>query len=386
MKPWIATVGLAAVTTIGVVAGSTVFAQRESTERERAAHLKLGQELPPPRLEEEKATKILVDEAIKAIEQQTTHPIERDQHPKQHGCVRARFLVAQGLSDKLRVGLFGEPRAHEAIIRFSNGQSQADNVPDVHGMAIKLLGVGGPTLLDDDANAGTQDFILVDHPVFFAIDPPDLVEFLAVRKEAQSGHLERVGGFKKQFAIAKDFFTLSVPSPLEMTYFSEAPYRLGTSSVKYSVAPAQENQSGRPALTKDSPQDALRAAMVEFLSTRRKSARFEFRVQLQTDPIKMPVEDPTVLWDSEWLTVATLVIEPQEFVRPEQLEFCENLSYTPWHSLPLHQPLGGINRARRSIYEATSKLRHEKNGVPRREPVVADLDRLFKPRASAQDR
>ena len=50
------------------------------------------------------------------------------------------------------------------------------------------------------------------------------------------------------------------------------------------------------------------------------------------------------------------------------MTFCENLSYTPWHSLPDHRPIGGINRARKVVYEAISKVRHDYNAVPRREP------------------
>jgi hypothetical protein len=53
-------------------------------------------------------------------------------------------------------------------------------------------------------------------------------------------------------------------------------------------------------------------------------------------------------------------------------EFCENLSYTPWHALPEHEPLGSINRARRAIYTAISKARHEINGARRAEPTPAD--------------
>jgi len=47
----------------------------------------------------------------------------------------------------------------------------------------------------------------------------------------------------------------------------------------------------------------------------------------------------------------------------------EQLSFTPWHSLPEHQPLGSINRARRVIYEAVSEFRHRINGTKRMEPT-----------------
>jgi hypothetical protein len=83
----------------------------------------------------------------------------------------------------------------------------------------------------------------------------------------------------------------------------------------------------------------------------------------------MPVEDPTIPWDAPYQKVATIRIPPQTFDTPEQLAFCENLSFTPWHALPEHRPLGGINRARKAVYAAVSAQRHELNGVPEREPT-----------------
>jgi hypothetical protein len=46
----------------------------------------------------------------------------------------------------------------------------------------------------------------------------------------------------------------------------------------------------------------------------------------------------------------------------------EHLSFSPWHGLVEHEPLGGINRVRRRVYEVISARRHDKNGEPRVEP------------------
>jgi hypothetical protein len=95
-------------------------------------------------------------------------------------------------------------------------------------------------------------------------------------------------------------------------------------------------------------------------------------VQFQTDAVRMPVEDPSVEWDervSPFVKVATLNIPQQVFDSEAQMNYCENLSFDPWHSLPEHQPIGGVNRIRKVVYERISTLRHTANGVPRREPA-----------------
>ena len=84
---------------------------------------------------------------------------------------------------------------------------------------------------------------------------------------------------------------------------------------------------------------------------------------------EVPVEDPTVDWKAPFRKVATIRIPPQVFDTPERKSFAENLSFTPWHSLPDHRPIGGINRARKAIYRAISIQRHTLNDAPRREPT-----------------
>ena len=61
----------------------------------------------------------------------------------------------------------------------------------------------------------------------------------------------------------------------------------------------------------------------------------------------MPIEDPTVEWKSAWERVATIEIDAQDFDFPERWEWGNKLSFSPWHALDEHRPLGGINRARK---------------------------------------
>ena len=111
---------------------------------------------------------------------------------------------------------------------------------------------------------------------------------------------------------------------------------------------------------------------VRATTTTHPAARFGFYIQRQGDPIAMPIEDPTVEWKSTWERVATIEIDAQDFDFPERWEWGNRLSFSPWHALEDHRPLGGINRARKIVYPASSKLRHENLNAPK-EPTAADI-------------
>jgi hypothetical protein len=99
---------------------------------------------------------------------------------------------------------------------------------------------------------------------------------------------------------------------------------------------------------------------------------FDIRLQLQTDPHRMPLENNAVLWPeklSPRVSAATLRIPRQKFDSPSQLDFDRRLSYNPWHCIAEHRPLGNQSRARRRMYDTLSKLRHSMNNVPLYEPT-----------------
>jgi hypothetical protein len=54
------------------------------------------------------------------------------------------------------------------------------------------------------------------------------------------------------------------------------------------------------------------------------------------------------------------------------MALAEFASFSAWHCLPEHAPIGPINRARREVYLAISALRRELNGVPPFEPQGHD--------------
>ena len=301
-------------------------------------------------------------------------PVHRDQHPKAHGCVEATFEVHDDLPPSLRRGLLAEPRAYPAWVRFSSSASgpafRSDEKRDAHGMAIKVCEVPGEKVLPAERDARTQDFVLANSKVFFCRDASDYVD-LASRMSR--GKLigfffpgpNPLGWRLRELRNLLVATQRKVLNPLAIQYWSQTPSALGGLAVKYSASP----RGRRPGAGAASGQDRLEEAMAEHL--RSDSSTFDFMVQVRGDPDRMPIDDPTVEWNeraSPFVTVATIHIPSQGFTSPEQKAFAENLSFTPWHSLPEHQPLGAINRIRRDVYEAISITRHELNGAPRNEP------------------
>ena len=297
----------------------------------------------------------------------------RDAHPKAHGCVRAEFQVQEKLPQNLAQGIFIPGKTYKAWIRFSNASpdaSQADIKKDARGMAIKVLGIPGEKLLEDESNASTQDFIMINHPVFFINDPD---RYLALMQDVNSKnyfrklHIPFALGFKGT-SIAANLKT-QISNPLQTRYWSMVPYQLGLGSdrqvVKYSVRACSAIVDPMP----DQPShDFLREALRN--SLQKNDACMEFLVQARTSNT-MSVEDSMTEWkesEAPFYQVARIHIPKQVFDTPDQNKFCENLSFTPWHALPEHKPLGVINRMRKVIYERISRVRHEMNLTKRQEP------------------
>lgn len=292
----------------------------------------------------------------------------RDAHPKAHGCVAGTFTVQDSIPGTMKYGVFAKPRSFPIWIRYSNGSvtPKADKEGDIRGMAIKLMNVEGIKLLEDEKNEKTQDFLLISNPVLPVGDPQEYLDlFEAAFDKRIFSYIflgGRFGALKRLNAIRG----LQVPSPIGIRYWSTVPFKLGNSAIKYSAKPCAGSEFAMP--DQESP-NYLREEMVRNLNE--KDACYDFMVQPQIDPIEMPVEEPAKEWDetaSPFVKVASIHIPKQKFDTEENNKFCENLSFTPWHSLPAHQPIGGINRVRKSVYVGISKYRHEANGIPRKEP------------------
>jgi hypothetical protein len=298
----------------------------------------------------------------------------RDAHPKAHGCVAATFHVNEALPNSLAKGVFVPGKTYQAWIRFSNGSQdpgRADIKGDARGMAIKVMGAPGEKLLESERNATTQDFIMINHPVFFANDPQRYLSLF--EKTSSDSFINKLTiplslGFKGT-VIAFETTRSKISNPVNARYWSMVPYQLGIGpdrrAIKYSARPCMAATERIP----DSPgHDYLRDALRTTLQ--KGDACMELLLQPRTSG-SMNVEDSMTEWEeaqAPFYKVATVVIPQQDFDTTERNQFCENLSFSPWHSLPEHRPLGVTNRLRKVIYDRISRLRHEMNSAVRQEP------------------
>ena len=298
---------------------------------------------------------------------------QRTGNTKTHGIVRGEVTIRADLPEHLRHGIFREPRSFPAWVRFSGpGPDSPADIDDVGfvSISIKMMGVPGPKLLDDEkhtqdmvgictptfvtpdtrANAILQSWILRDMPLYYFVDPRD-------------SHV--LDGFMQSL------WNETQSNPLGARYFSCVPYLLGEGrAMLYSMAPKTKVYRKIPRLPLRPPDNYLRDNMVRTLAEQ--DVEFDILIQVQTDPFRMPIENAAVRWPeslSPFIPAATLRIPRQKFDSPAQFAFAHNLSYNPWHCIAEHRPLGNQSRARLRMYSEMSRLRQKMNRTPHIEPT-----------------
>lgn len=312
----------------------------------------------------------------KLVEDYRTTYVARGAHAKAHACLRAYFDVLTDIRSEYRYGVFAGPgRRYKTWVRFSNGhydlKTSQDYENDARGMALKLMEINGQPLEQSDAGNVTQDFLMANTPVFFVRNMPDYNFFAANPENLKAFFFPDWNPFNwriRELFAGKRVLSPPPASVLDPVYYSITPYKLGPRNIKFAARPCHQRGDTVPVADEQSGADFLREQLqVELGET---AACFIFQVQVQrTDKGGMSLDDATGEWseqDAPFTPLATITIPQQDFSGAEQTEFCENLSFAPWHALPEHRPIGQLNRLRRHAYPASSGYRHEQNqaGVP----------------------
>tara|TARA_R110001592_G_scaffold86031_1_gene254027 strand:- start:33146 stop:34441 length:1296 start_codon:yes stop_codon:yes gene_type:complete len=303
---------------------------------------------------------------------ETGKTAERAGNTKTYGLVKATFTVNPDLPKSLQTGLFKAGQQYPAYIRFGGPGPRV--VPDtkdngILSIGIKLMGVPGKKLLDDEKF--TVDFSGISSPSFTT---PNVQENIKLQEQIGKGTPAWyfLNPFDSHYLdmIMQGLYARLHANPLELNYYSCVPYLYGKQNnqeraIKFAIIPRITKPSSMGTLN----DNYLREAMIKTLSHH--SIIFDFAIQFQKDPVSMPIEDASVVWSetkSPFIKVASIKIPKQVFTYPEQDNFARNLTINPWHTLATHRPLGNQNRARRTIYQITSRIRQSINAEKHIEP------------------
>ncbi|MFG0262438.1 MAG: hypothetical protein ACF788_08605 [Novipirellula sp. JB048] len=74
--------------------------------------------------------------------------------------------------------------------------------------------------------------------------------------------------------------------------------------------------------------------------------------------IAADIENVSTQWPDPYVTVAKIKTLEQDFDSPAQRVKCEQPIFIPWHGIKEHRPLGGINRLRKAVCEASTRDRN----------------------------
>ncbi len=363
--------------------------------------------------------KTLQDKRARADETQAGR-ILRGVHAKSHGCVKATFTVNRDIETKYRVGLFSKPGAtYDAWIRFSNAavlrtdDLEADERGvrrnGSRGMAVKVMNVGGK-VLNTDGGRKAQDFLMINTPRFAFANVRDYLRLNRILERSPKGDvaapyffpavLEELGdpkegeptkttfirnslraavandsllknltpadkrGTRSSRGVVKEIRRKLVRNPMMVQYFGAAPFLFGAGrAMKFSAAPCVSvDQKPFDNVTAEFPsRDYLREALGKTMSGKQ-DVCYDFLIQTRdVSEGQLNIEDATTTWPDElknYVPAARIAVKvPQTPHKPEAIEICERLAFSPWHALADHRPLGGINRLRDKVYSESAKHR-----------------------------
>lgn len=342
------------------------------------------------------------DEVVRAVEAIVTASVEgeghgralRDAHAKSYGLLRARLTISDDIPAEYAQGIYAAPAQYDAVIRLTNGLGHLR--PDralgaACGMGIKLFGVPGLSLLDEEKDAGTLDYSFINNPTFFCntardyryILPlfdslPDALATPQSRRRYMHDFLTCAGTLPPEQWLWDELLAFlsfaAVPRKnlLLYSYWSMSSYRHGNyiARLRATPTPGSASSVAHPNVDVAAEDEPYRRTLVA--ETAERDHAYDLQVQLCADLENNPVDNTAVAWPESiapFVTVARLDIPAQDISSPSNLEKADATSITPWRTREEHRPLGEINQLRREVYRRSSILRHGLNSQERREPT-----------------
>jgi hypothetical protein len=313
-----------------------------------------------------------IKDVVRHFEKDNGHRMRANHAKILAGVVGAEFRVSETIPGDLAVGFLSElGKTFRANVRFSNASSEFrrdDSIPDLRGVGVRIF-----------TDLGDHDFLMTNAEPHHAIDAREAMVAITAgtKKDTVEDALPNLGPLRDKLAGLIGAFphlvthlgleparriagTLKSQMAREVrdldheTYWSRAPIAIGKVSdpeqsvaVKYRLEPVVE----RASLPGDDHD--LGSKLKQRIS--QDKVVFRFQVQRFMDPVATPIEDATVQWPSSFETIAELVIPKNAEINDDLID---KMDFNPWNiDLNSFRPLGSMNRARKSVYQASASLR-----------------------------
>jgi Animal haem peroxidase len=271
----------------------------------------------------------------------------------------AELLFRDDLPDELRVG-FAKPGAHyRATVRISNAANCAgpDYAPDLRGMALRIH------VTDDEQH----DLLATNFPVSHARNARQFVKFAVATAGGRVSRLVGVVGLAFTLGPLETIRILrnisaarrSTRSVALESYWSRGAISWGDLAVRYLLRPAPGTPEAPNPPAKDP--EFLSKEVTERLA--KGDIQFELCLQRYVDDRVTPIEDTSVEWSEAKavpVPVALLTIRSADAGTAAARVLArsiDGLAFNPWNTTEEFRPLGNLNRARKSAYDAGASHR-----------------------------
>jgi len=304
----------------------------------------------------------------------TDFPNLRLAHVKQHGCVRATLTVNPAIKPNLAVGpiFSNKGKSFPVLARYSSGGGASfvrelgstkrkdyngadDNGLDNRAVAIKILGISGSSSLANTPgfNGQTSDWHFTTSTCAFT---KNIIDGQAFFQIVNRGGLPLflLKHPKLAIKLIETARSGKVPSLTTTSYSSSAPFAWGPdNAVKLTLRPFSTNF--KASFPRSASKNKFRYMLNQALASSRNQG-YDILAQEFTNEVATSIETGYNDWSSSYTKIGTLIIDSTS-VNEKSEDFCRAITFNPWNTAPEYQPIGGVQRLRKTIYTEIQRLR-----------------------------
>lgn len=301
-------------------------------------------------------------------------PVRRPVFLRTHGIIRGEMDIMKDIPESLKQGMFADSGKHPVYVRYSS--DLADGRPDWEstiGIGIKIFDIPGEKVVSDDG-ANVADLILQNVPFFFVNNASDFCNFTKASLEGWGD--QWIQENSPQTSMLLDKMAKPIRSVFGTALWSVVPFRLGKDNYcKYIVKPGTSTFADDPNIVdpnflgKDlAARMAASDATIDIYIQPRPSVKKYGAAWLDEH---FPLDKATVVWDEKIappVKVAQITLPKQDIEKAEQEIYGDWLDFNIGRVPKDNEPVGSISEARKVVYAAAAKFRHDKNGQPNTQP------------------